>query len=414
MPRLPIPGSDQGSWGEILNDYLAQSLNSDGTLKSGVVAGGNIQDNTVTETKLDAAVRTKLNAGGGSTGVSSVNTRTGAVTITKADVGLSNVNDTSDASKPVSTAVQAALAGKADTGHTHTIANVTGLQAALDGKMSNGSFTLDGLTDVSATGASDGQSLVFNQGSWGPATVAAGSAAVTDATTSAKGVVQLAGDLAGTAAAPTVPGLAAKANSATTVAGATSLTGGGSLAANRTISLVNDEAAPGNSQYYGTDGSGAKGFHALPTSGASGVTSVAGRTGAVVLAAADITTGTMATARLGSGTASATTYLRGDGTWATPATGGSGGGLTAVAANATMTAANNTFIVANAATAGFTITLPAASNGGHVYIKKVDSTVNAVIIVPASGQIDGGASVVANEQWEGIDLFSDGTQWYNI
>lgn len=35
--------------------------------------------------------------------------------------------------------------------------------------------------------------------------------------------------------------------------------------------------------------------------------------------AADINAGTMATARLGSGTANATTYLRGDQTWATPA-----------------------------------------------------------------------------------------------
>ncbi len=33
MSRLPIPGSDDGSWGGVLNDFLAQEHNSDGTLK---------------------------------------------------------------------------------------------------------------------------------------------------------------------------------------------------------------------------------------------------------------------------------------------------------------------------------------------------------------------------------------------
>lgn len=33
MPRLPIPGSDVGAWGQILNEYLSVSLNSDGSLK---------------------------------------------------------------------------------------------------------------------------------------------------------------------------------------------------------------------------------------------------------------------------------------------------------------------------------------------------------------------------------------------
>jgi hypothetical protein len=38
MARLPVPGSDENTWGDILNDYLSQSLNSDGTLKDGVVS----------------------------------------------------------------------------------------------------------------------------------------------------------------------------------------------------------------------------------------------------------------------------------------------------------------------------------------------------------------------------------------
>ncbi|MBA0381030.1 shufflon system plasmid conjugative transfer pilus tip adhesin PilV [Stenotrophomonas maltophilia] len=53
---------------------------------------------------------------------------------TKAQVGLDKVDNTADLDKPVSTAVQAALDGKAAASHTHTIANVTGLQTALDGK----------------------------------------------------------------------------------------------------------------------------------------------------------------------------------------------------------------------------------------------------------------------------------------
>ena len=53
-------------------------------------------------------------------------------------------------------------------------------------------------------------------------------------------------------------------------------------------------------------------------------------------AASDITSGTIATDRLGSGTASATTFLRGDNTWATPAGGGSGLGAMQVIALGTI------------------------------------------------------------------------------
>ena len=61
-------------------------------------------------------------------------------TLDKAAVGLSNVDNTTDANKPLSTAQQTALDGKANTSHSHVIADVTGLQTALDGKQASGSY----------------------------------------------------------------------------------------------------------------------------------------------------------------------------------------------------------------------------------------------------------------------------------
>lgn len=56
MARLPNPGGDTGNWGSILNDYLSQSHNPDGTLKP------------IPETALDSNVQSKLNSGGGTIG----------------------------------------------------------------------------------------------------------------------------------------------------------------------------------------------------------------------------------------------------------------------------------------------------------------------------------------------------------
>lgn len=103
--------------------------------------------------------------------------------MTKSDVGLANVDNTSDADKPISTAVQAALTAKADNVHIHALGD---------------------LMDVESNGASNGQSLVFNNGTWGPATVSSEGGTITDATSTTKGVVQLAGDLSGTAGAPVI------------------------------------------------------------------------------------------------------------------------------------------------------------------------------------------------------------------
>ena len=66
--------------------------------------------------------------------VTSVAGKTGAVALTKSDVGLSQVANLAPADLGISTATANALAGKAEAVHTHAVANVTGLQAALDAK----------------------------------------------------------------------------------------------------------------------------------------------------------------------------------------------------------------------------------------------------------------------------------------
>jgi hypothetical protein len=48
MARLPQPGGDNGDWGDILNDYLDQAHNNDGTLKDDSVGSSQLQDNSVT------------------------------------------------------------------------------------------------------------------------------------------------------------------------------------------------------------------------------------------------------------------------------------------------------------------------------------------------------------------------------
>jgi hypothetical protein len=109
MSRLPTPGGDEGDWGDILNDFLSQSLNSDGSLKSSA-----------------------------------------------------------------------------------TIA--AGAEQVANKGIASGYAPLDGTGKVPSANLPSG--------------------GTPDATTFSKGVIQLAGDLSGTAASPTVPGLAAKANDA--------------------------------------------------------------------------------------------------------------------------------------------------------------------------------------------------------
>jgi hypothetical protein len=62
MARLPQPGADNGTWGDILNDYLLTSHNADGTLKPSVVTDVNISSSAAIAQAKVANLTTDLAA----------------------------------------------------------------------------------------------------------------------------------------------------------------------------------------------------------------------------------------------------------------------------------------------------------------------------------------------------------------
>lgn len=187
MTRLPQPGADDGTWGAILNDFLSVEHNTDGTLKAtGTLAtkadNADVVHLSGTETidgiksfstsptvptptnPTDAATKAYVDSATGATVPDASTTTKGIVqlagdlggtasaptvpalaggsvsqyfrgdkswqTLDKTVVGLANVDNTSDANKPVSTATQTALNAKVAT--TRSITAGTGLTGGGD------------------------------------------------------------------------------------------------------------------------------------------------------------------------------------------------------------------------------------------------------------------------------------------
>jgi hypothetical protein len=202
----------------------------DANIKDGFITTAKLADGSVTDAKVAAGIN-------------------------KTKVGLGNVDNTSDANKQISTATQTALNLKEDAANKSvdvTLADVTNtkfptekaVKAYVDGKVAaatiadadastKGKIQLAG--DLGGTAAAPTVPALANkENSVNKSTITTlgssdvlfptqnavktyvdtkvAAATIADADASTKGKIQLAGDLGGTAAAPTVPGLANKAN----------------------------------------------------------------------------------------------------------------------------------------------------------------------------------------------------------
>lgn len=170
--------------------------------------------------------------GGGGGAVDSVNGQTGTVVLDQDDVGDGTTYKQYSATEKSKLAGVANGATANDTdANLKNRANHTGTQTA-----STISDFAETTRDTMGTAlvAGTGIAITVNDGADTITIDATGGGSVPDATTSVKGVVQLAGDLGGTAASPTVPGLSGKVALSTIDAKGDLLVG----TANDTISKV--------------------------------------------------------------------------------------------------------------------------------------------------------------------------------
>jgi hypothetical protein len=147
VARLPDPGGDAGDWGKILNDFLSVEHNNDGSLKRG---------NEITDKEPLITA--------GSTNQYWRGDKTWQV-ISKSTVGLSNVDNTSDLDKPISTASQAAI--DADTEKVRSFAVTIGPSGT------NADYVCDGTADdvqiqaaITALAAAGGGAIYVRRGTY--------------------------------------------------------------------------------------------------------------------------------------------------------------------------------------------------------------------------------------------------------
>ena len=116
-------------------------------------------DGEVSQAQLDAAVASLVD-----NAPEALNTLSELSTALGDDPNFATTVSTQIGERAKTSDVNAALAGKADVGHTHPVSDVDGLQAALDGKAA--SSHTHPVTDLDATGTRSASTYLRGDGSW--------------------------------------------------------------------------------------------------------------------------------------------------------------------------------------------------------------------------------------------------------
>lgn len=408
MSRLPVPGSDDGVWGSVLNDFLGVAHNTDGTLKNTGVLASKADDSAVvhnTGNESIGGVKTfvvspivptpTLNSHAASKSYVDGVATSGAPDATTATKGLvqlaGDLGGTGTAAAAPVISDGAITAGKLATGAvtstkiangavtTTQIASATIVDANISATAAISKSKLAALniadSDV-AVGANIAQSKIS-----GLSTALSGKADDTS-------VVHLAGTETVTGAKNFTGGITINGTDIVTtarqVATGTGLTGGGDLSADRTLSVTNDSTTQ-------------------KVRVSKGGTLVATRQEINLVEGANITI--TASDNVGAN--------RTDVTIAATTTAANSHTVVTKTTNYTITTSDE-IILANASGGAVTITLPTAVGNTNMYtVKKIDSSANHVTIATSAAQtIDGGSTAVIQVQYASVSVVSDNANWF--
>jgi len=486
MPRLPQPGSDAGNWGDLLNDFLSTTHDTNGNLKTGSVNSAAIASDSVTLAKLatsnaptsgqvlsydgsnlswaassgsgstpdaSASVKGVVQLAGDLSGTASAPTVPGlAAKANTADVVALAGAQTVTGAKNFTGGLQSAGAAVVTTGD----ARLTDARTPIDTSVTTAKIADNAITEPKLSAANiptSGQILSFNgtNFTW----VAQPTGTATDPT--------MGGSLTGTASnAQLVPNAITAtelaSNAVTTVkitdanvttakiadnavtepklAASNTPTTGQVLSYNGTTLAWATPATGSGDPTLGGDLTGTASAAQI-ASGAVGTTELASNAVTTVkITDANVTTAKIADANVTSAkiadnsvtepklsvsntptTGQVLSYNGAALAWATPATGG-GSTWTAVVRSSAYTAVSSNFVICDTTTSGFTVTLPAPTNGAYVTVKKSTNNVNAVLVAPPSGTIDAGsatsATIAVNSYGQVADFLADGTTWHQV